>query len=255
MNLYLRLESGLRRCLLFSVLIAALFAGSEIVAESNLIAQEPSLSGELTWKNGDKLPGHVVSSDGTHLKWQSRLFRDPIEIDLGFLDRVKLKSNTPFGKSLETYAIQTVDGFSLYGEVKKMDDESLLVSSKRFGEISVDRSKIATLLNLKTSGSLINGEFDLSQWGAKRDEKKYWKVNDQGELESLRSNVHLYLKSELPESALIEVELEWNKKLDFTFGFGVPKSSRKIELLPRLESWDDAVVLSYNDDFESDLNF
>ena len=250
MNLYLRLESGLRRCLLFSVLIAALFAGSEIVAESNLIAQEPSLSGELTWKNGDKLPGHVVSSDGTHLKWQSRLFRDPIEIDLGFLDRVKLKSNTPFGKSLETYAIQTVDGFSLYGEVKKMDDESLLVSSKRFGEISVDRSKIATLLNLKTSGSLINGEFDLSQWGAKRDEKKYWKVNDQGELESLRSNVHLYLQSELPESALIEVELEWNKKLDFTFGFGVPKSSRKIELLPRLESWDDAVVLSYNDDFE-----
>ena len=233
------------------ILIASVFVtGCVVVTGSSLFAQEPSLNGELTWKNGDKLPGHVVSSDGTHLKWQSELFRDSLEIDLGFLDRIKLDSNTLFGKTAETYAIQTVDGFSLYGEVKKLDDKALVVSSKRFGEVSVDRSKIATLLNLKTSGSLINGEFDLSQWGANRDEKKYWKVNEQGELESLRSNVHLFLKSELPESALIEVELEWEKKLDFTFGFGVPKSSRKIELLPRLESWDDAVVLSYNDDFE-----
>jgi len=234
---------SLFRCL--GALLVAL-----ILAPLAVCAQDRELPGELTWKNGDKLPGHSISSDGTHLKWQSNLFRDPLELDISFLDRIKLDSDVLFRKTEETFAIQTVDGFSLFGDVKKLDDKELVVSSKRFGEFAVDRSQIATILNLKTSGSLINGEFDLSQWGANRDEKKYWKVNDQGELESLRSNIHLFLKSELPESALIEVELEWEKKLDFTFGFGVPKSSRKIELLPRLESWDDAIILSYNDDWE-----
>ncbi len=220
------------------------------ICQNSSDADEPELVGKLTWKNGDKLPGNIVSSNESHLKWQSRLFRDALEIDLGFLEHIHLDSDSLFSKTDETFAIQTVDGFSLYGDVKKLDDKQLIVQSSRFGEFAVERSQIATILNLKTSGSLINGEFDLSQWNANRDEKKYWKVNEQGELASLRSNVHLFMKSELPESALIEVELQWEKKLDFTFGFGVPKNSRKIEFLPRLESWDDAIVLCYDDEFE-----
>ena len=211
---------------------------------------ENPLQGELTWKNGDKIPGEVVSGNNSHLRWQSNLYRDPLNLKLSYLDQVKFQSNQLWGKTRETYTVQTVDGFSLFGEITGLDDHRLRISSTRFGDVEVDRSRVATILNLQTSGSLINGEFDLDRWDANRNEKKYWKVNDRGELESLRSNVHLFMKAALPESALIEVELQWEKKLDFVFGFGVPRNSRKIETLPRLESWDDSVVLSYNDDFE-----
>ncbi len=224
-------------------------AANRSAAQESRVPDDP-FNGELTWKNGDKLPGHVVSGTRSRLKWQTSLFRDPLNLDLAYLDQIQFQSGTQWSKTSETYSIQTIDGFSLFGEITRLDDRVLSISSPRFGVIDVDRAQVASILNLKTSGSLINGEFDLDKWDANRSEKKYWKVNELGQLESLRSNVHLFLKTELPDSALIEVELEWEKKLDFTFGFGVPRNSRKIESLPRLESWDDSIVLSFNDDFE-----
>ena len=170
--------------------------------------------------------------------------------DLSYLSQVDFAPEHKSAKTDEAYAIQTTGGFSLYGEITKLDDRSLYVSSARFGKIVLERNQVVSILNLKTSGSLINGEFDLSKWSASRGEKKYWTVNEEGELQSLRNDVHLFMKSELPQSALIEVELKWEKKLDFVLGFGVPRNSRNIDALPRLESWDDSIVMSFNDDFE-----
>jgi len=213
-------------------------------------AQENALTGVLLWKNGDRIPGYAVSADSAQLQWQTKIFRDPLGLDLAYLDQIQFQSSPKLGKTTETYAVQTIDGYSLFGEVTKVDDQVLSMSSKRFGEIAIDRDQVATVLNLKTSGSIVHGVFDLSKWDANRNEKRFWEVNNQGQLKSLRKNVHLFMKTDLPESALIDIELEWEKKLDFVFGFGVPRNSRKIESLPRLESWDDSVVLSFGNDFE-----
>ncbi len=237
---------GLRCLLLFLLLYLLASLGTFGHAQDTTFTK-----GKLSWKNGDKVPGHIVGSDAKRLQWQSQnLFRDPLNIDLSYLNQVDFSSDGKSKKTSEDYAIQTNDGFSLYGKITKLDDRFLYVSSARFGEIALERDQIATILNLKTSGNLINGEFDLSKWSASRGEKKYWTVNGEGELQSLRNDVHLFLKSKLPQSALIEVELKWNKKLDFVFGFGVPRNSRNIETLPRMESWDDSIVLSFGDDFE-----
>lgn len=215
---------------------------------STYAQSDDSAAAELNWKNGDKLPGLALQCDRSTLRWQANIFRDPLDIDLAFLDRIDFLSTASVEKTNQTYSIQTIDGFSLYGEIKELNDSHLILESDRFGEVRVLRNKIASILNLKTSGTLINSDFDLDRWDANRNEKKYWMVNDQGQLQSLRNDVHLFLKSDLPQSAMIEVELEWEKSLDFIFGFGIPNNSRKIDSLPRLESWDGSIVLSYGED-------
>lgn len=222
-----------------------------IVISTSLAAQEDLIVGELTWTNGDKSPGYIVSASDTRLNWRAQnLFRDPLDLDVSFLSQIKFGGQKLTSKTAETYVVQTINGDSLYGEVTRLDENKLSMTSSRMGDIEIELAQVATIINLKTSGSVLTGGFNLDDWDAQRGEKKYWTINDRGQLQSQRNNIHLFLKSEFPESALIEVELEWDKKLDFTFGFGVPRNSRKIESLPRLESWDDSIVLSHKNDFE-----
>ena len=218
-------------------------------------AQQPAAAnGTLHWNNGDSLPGHIVSADAQMLRWQAgQLFRAPVNIDYAWLKNIELETKPSAQKSAETYVVQLIDGYSLKGQITSLDDETLEITSPRFGAVEVKRSRVATILNQNTSGSLVSGDFDLKQWDAKRGKKKYWKVDEQGRLQSTRKDIHLYLETELPNSLLVEVELSWKSNLDFSFGFGVPSNVAKLESLPRLESWDGAIVLSFADDFETVL--
>ena len=220
-------------------------------AVSSLTARQVSQLGKLSWKNGDMIPGHVIRADRSQLAWMGEsLFRDPLSLDLRYLNQIEFPVPADAVKTTATYAVQTIDGLSLFGEVKSLNREILVISSERFGDIEIARDRIGSILNLKTSGSLINGEFDLTRWDSSRGQKKYWTVDDQGDLQSTRADIHLFMKTEIPASALIELELKWNKKLDFIFGFGVPRNARNTDSIPRLETWDDSLVLSYGEDFE-----
>ena len=218
-------------------------------------AQQPApANGTLYWVNGDTLPGHIVSADAQKLRWQAgKLFRSPVDIDYSWLKAIELKTSPAAKENTETYVVQLIDGYSLKGEITSLDEKTLEIDSPRFGTVEVKRSRVAAILNLETSGSLVSGDFDLEQWDAKRGNKKYWKVDEQGRLQSKRKDIHLYLESDLPKSLLVEVEFTWKDNLDFSFGFGVPTNVAKLDALPRLESWDGAIVLSFADDFETVL--
>ncbi len=218
------------------------------------IKDKNSPSAKLVWRSGDSIPGEIKSFADNKLSWQAgKLFGEPIEIDASLLRRAEFLIPLSDPESAQPFIVQLIDGMSMTGQILELNDKTLVMQSRRFGEVAIDRARIATILNLKNSGSLINGRFDLEKWDAHRGEKKYWSVTEQGVLQSGRKNIHLFFKSELPDSVLIELEVGWKKSLDFSFGFGVPENARKIGDLPRLESWDGAIVLSFGDDFETVL--
>ena len=205
----------------------------------------------LKWLNGDRLPVVPIQADKSTLTVQSPLFRDPLEIDFGVLDRLSFeRAAKDNGKPKSPYAIQMTDGQTMFTDILALGDETLTVTSDRTGEVELDRSRIGSIVNLDRTETVISGAFDLDKWDAKRGEKKHWKVNDRGQLESTRANIHLFLKSKLPESCLIAVEIQWSKNLDFSLALGVPKSARMLDEVPRLESWQDSIVFSFGDDFE-----
>ena len=213
-----------------------------------------SSSAKLVWRSGDSIPGEIKSFSEGKLRWQAgKLFGMPLEIDASVLRSAEFPTTKTQRQSSQPFIVQLIDGMSITGEISELNDQTLVMQSHRFGEVEIDRQRVATILNLKNSGSLINGQFDLEKWDAYRGEKKYWSVDEQGALQSERKNIHLFFKNELPDSVLIELEIAWKKSLDFSFGFGVPNNARKIGDLPRLESWDGAIVLSFGDDFETVL--
>jgi thiol-disulfide isomerase/thioredoxin len=233
--------------MLFQISIVLIVAALSTVV---LCGQAPQA--ELIWLNGDRLPVVPTHAQGQWLTVKSPLFRDSLELDFGVLDRVVFqREKSDDGKPTETFAVQMVDGQAIHGEIISLDSDALQFRSKRTGDVEIDRRRIASIVNLSKTQTLVSGGFDLSQWDAKQGEKKYWKVNDRGQLESKRQNIHLYLKSELPETCLINVEIEWQNKLDFSLALGVPANARKLDEVPRLESWDDSIVFSYgSNDFE-----
>ena len=235
---------------LLSILIIGALACPITIAQSS----KDKDSARLIWRSGDSVPGKIESFADNKLSWQAgTLFGQPLEIDSRFLRKAEFPLTKSESQESEPFIVQLIDGMSMTGQIVALDDEVLTIESERFGEVKIDRQRVATVLNLKNSGSLINGQFDLDKWNAHRGEKKYWSVDEQGALQSGRKNIHLYFKSDLPDSVLIEMEIGWEKSLDFSFGFGVPSNARKIGDLPRLESWDGAIVLSFGDDFETVL--
>ena len=235
-------------CLLFIVIATCPSTLAQSAKDKN------SSSAKLVWRSGDSIPGEIESFADNKLRWQAgKLFGEPIEIDASLLRKAEFPVTLTGQQTAQPFIVQLIDGMSMTGQVLELNEQTLVMQSQRFGEVEIDRQRVATILNLKNSGSLINGRFDLEKWDAHRGEKKYWSVNEQGALQSGRKNIHLFFKSELPDSVLIELEIAWKKSLDFSFGFGVPDNARKIGDLPRLESWDGAIVLSFGDDFETVL--
>ena len=214
-----------------------------------LYGQKPTA--KLNWLNGDRLPVLPLRADEDTLVVQSPLFRDPLEIDFDVLSRITWEPTAKDdGKPQSPYVIQTTDGQTLFANILALNDKTLQIESDRTGQVELDRDRIGSIINLERTETVVSGTFNLDKWDAKRGQKKYWKVNDRGQLESNRKNIHLFLKSELPESCLIAVEIAWQKNLDFSLALGVPNSARQLSEVPRLESWDDAIVFSYGDDFE-----
>jgi thiol-disulfide isomerase/thioredoxin len=131
-----------------------------------------------------------------------------------------------------------------------LDEQVWTVAAARLGEVQLRRENVVAVQNMVNAGQWAAGRFDLSQWQAARGQQRFWQVNSQGQLLSTRQNVHLYREADLPASCLIEVEIGWTKKLDFLLALGVPENARQADQLPRLETWDDALVFSYGDNFE-----
>ena len=254
---------SLLRLSIFVVAAVASFGDPEgMVADSDSATVQPLLAvedgdkkssqrtAELVWKSGDRLPGRPVGLKDKKLAFDSKLFRDPLEIDVNWLKSFEVTSKAKSFKSDEPFAVQLTDGQVFLGDVKKLDEDVLTVESKRAGKIEIDRARIASVTNQKFSQTLVSGNIDLDRWDAKRGDKRYWKSNNSGEVVATRDDIHLYLESELPESCLIDLEVAWDEALDFTFALEIPYGARSLGYVPRLESWDGSIVFRHDDDFE-----
>ena len=206
---------------------------------------------ELIWKNGDRLPGKAVGFSENKLTFESPLFREPLEIDIQWLSSFKTNSKPGTDPdSEERFSIQLIDGQTFLADIQSLDENVLKVTSKRSGQFEIDRNKIASIFNRQISQTIISGSMDLDRWKASQGEKRFWKTNQDGEVVATSDGIHLYLESELPDSCLIDIEIGWDEKLDFALALGIPRRPGKIDVVPRLETWEGAVVFSHDDDFE-----
>ena len=252
MNLLNFKPQQLLRSITSLVIFLVLFSGVALVHGDNTDSKSKAKSkSELIWKNGDRLPGKAVGFSDNKLTFESPLFREPLEIDIQWLSSFKTNAKAASDvDSEERFSIQLIDGQTFLADIQSLDENVLKANSKRSGKFEIDRKSIASIYNRKISQTIISGSLDLDRWESKQGGKRLWKSNQDGEVVATSDDIHLYLESELPDSCLIDIEIGWDEKLDFAMALGVPRSPGKIDKVPRLETWEGAVVFSHDDDFE-----
>ena len=208
---------------------------------SSLVAQ--SERAELHWRNGDSTSGFLLSATESELEFRSLDFKEPFRLRRSMVQSV-IYPNGPSPSSAEPYLVQLDDQNRLVGSIQSLDQEHLVVASRRMGTIKVPRKNVVEIINQKNQQFLLSEHNGLEGWDAYRNGKKHWSYETSGKIETERPGAHLFWKNPLPETARIEIRLEWSDEPNFVLAFGVPNSKVDVSETMRIESWDDSIVLT-----------
>ena len=203
----------------------------------------------ITWNNGNVLSGRLKKGTDSRLYWNSELFRGDLKIDSSALNNIRFPRDITQRTTKEKYLIRTTSGDKLFGNVTRIENGSLVLSSQRHGEITIGLDKISRIVDLDNSGLVFMDISDLEGWTSLSNTKNQWKVTDLGELKSTRRSIDLQYETEFPESFQIEVALRWEKKLNFRLGLGAPDATKFVTQMPHIATWQDALVLNHKEDF------
>ena len=210
--------------------------------------QAQEIRERLRWKNGDILPGTLMESDLGTVCWASEYFSDNLVVDISVLDSILFpKQSAP---PTEAFQINTTSDDLWTADLIGADDNTFLFSSKRHGQVRVNRDAIYTL-NRRESSNLIFDGSRLTAWeSSKSDESKFpflldvdrrttWGPNTAGHLQTNHAQASIFCAFNLPKR--FEIGLEFTstgKPPGFVLAIG--ESTRKAL---RLETWADEIVV------------
>ena len=208
-------------------------------------AQEPAE--RLRWKNGDILPGKLMESDPGTVCWASEYFSDNLITDIGVIDSILFPKQP--AQPTEAFQISTVSADVWTADLIGADDNTFLFSSKRHGQVRVNRDAIYSL-NRRKSPNLIFDGSQLTAWeSSKVDETKIpflrdvdarssWVPNAAGNLHTNHAKASILCAFDLPKR--FEIDLEFTSTEPPGFVLAIGESIRKAL---RLETWADEVVV------------
>ena len=202
--------------------------------------------GKLHCAHGDMMPGRFLSADGEALRWQTPLFKEPLTLSLPNLDAIMFDPTGGRPRTTEPHRIVLHNGDVLYGEIKDINGQHVVVASVRHGQIAIDRSAVHSLQRMDNPSAIYDGPIGLADWQIIKGTKatKVWASSDDGQLSAKQPFANLFHPLDLPDQAAIEVTLRANRKLAFSLAF-TDQPSETI----RVETWGDALVASAGNEF------
>ena len=207
--------------------------------------------GILRWQNGDVLEGVLVGGSRDTLEWRSSQFGGVYTLDLNALRSISYPENSAAEFSEEPHLVRTVHGDRILGHVEELDEEVLVLSSARYGTLRLRRDRVIEVLSMVNAPEVYSGPDELANWRPFRGQQGLWRRTDAGNLRSPASGAFLSRVIKMPGKVEIEFEVAAAGMPSFTFGLGAPTGHRAVEKLPKIETWEDELVLSFDDgDFE-----
>ena len=217
--------------------------GNEPVAAG----QEVIANATLHWVNGDTLPGTLEGADGEHINWRSNVFVEPVSIDYRVLKMVDFEAPETVGIPDEEFRLDLATGDVLFGKILNIDDEVIVLSGKRNGEIRVKRKFVRSMRRLDNPSLVFLGPTGLAGWKTLNAGRKIneWSANESGHLVTSKQRAELFRKFELPEQVEYELTLD---------SVGVPSFLIAFNDQPyqsvRVETWGNELVVVSDEDFE-----
>ena len=213
----------------------------------------------LYWKNGDQLPGDLLSADPTTIRWQSTLFRTPFSLSTDRLDKIQYvapPTDSPTDSpSSASFRILTDNFDVLYGDLLELTQRHIVLRSPRHGSVRFDRAKIVAMQRTDRSSAGAVGLGLLSDWSTLHRGRRIseWTREGGGRIVTKVTGAELCRDLHLAALSDIEVSLSWEGKPGFVISFADPDAVRLSREVVKLETWDNDLVLQTlgaNGDFE-----
>ena len=232
--------------------------------------------GKLFWKNGDSLDGSIVSAGPKQIVWKSPFFVEPLQLSLDALSTIRFETKQPTGEDRQTFRIVMKNGDILFGHLKAINAQTMIIDSKRHGTVELIQDKVRTLRRVNNSMSTYLGPHGLEGWtnpeAAKPTYRRpqginflgirvpvpqkkaaavpitSWQALSDGRI-STSKNEGLYREFNFPDRCEIECVIEATSLPAFSLMLGKNKND-----CLRIESWEETLVaLSGYDFVELDL--
>ncbi|MDB5349869.1 MAG: thiol-disulfide isomerase-like thioredoxin [Planctomycetota bacterium] len=235
---------------------AAAFAGL-LLAASCLIAAgadapPASLPGPvLTLTNGASVPGELRdSATSATLRWRSPAFVDPFDFSASAVNAIRWPQPAKLPEPTGEYCFEMLGGDVLYGTLIGLNDTEATIDVPHLGPLHIQRSSLRRIDRWRhTADSVYSGPNGLADWNLT---KTGWReeagdpLTDQ-EGATLRGNLRL------PAKAVVEFELSWKTRPDFSLAIGVNDSEKMIGQAFRFEVWSGELVACRETESEADL--
>lgn len=208
----------------------------------------------VKWLNGDVLPGELVSASNSHLKWSSKEFVDPFEVDLTKLDYIRF-ATPDMAKHGEPIRIVMGNGDVIYADLMGITDEHVDFTSKRHEQSRVRRSEVVSIQRLAHGSLIYLGPGGITGWSSLNSNFKiaHWTPVDEF-LTTRIAGAELFREIDYADQVEVEIMLKWISKPGFLIALGAPEGNQIPKGVVGLETWDDTLVVHCEDDFEEVAN-
>lgn len=219
---------------------AILAAQTDMADLKSSSATNQSNSVQIRWTDSDQIDGQLLNWRDGRIQLDSQLFRSPVSIKAELVDAVRFTQRTEPRKGLDAHRLTLINGSIFQGKFLSDEAEKIRFEDYRFGELSIDPSKIAKIETIAKFGYAWDG--DLKPWQIQSGQ---WTIDGEQRLFTSQADSKIWLPFELDESFTIEFEIESQQSLDLVLATGAdPEASYRIARIG--DSW----IAGNRDDFE-----
>lgn len=213
----------------------------ECVAGFAPAADTPATS-VLHLTDGGFIAGELCrSEDPKVLCWRSPHFARPLEFPLTGVNAVHFALGERPPPPKGEYCFELVDDDTLYGDLLELTGDKLAIDSARTGRLHLQRNLVRRIYRWPVADSVYVGPTGLSGW---KDSAATPQWRDEGgHVMTDKPGATLFGDVGVPEKAVIEVALSWEKKPDFTLALGVDGREPAVRRGFQFEVWDDQLVI------------
>lgn len=214
----------------------------------------PAVSGAgeawLRWRNGDELKGEILPGKEGRIRWKSSAFAEPFSLRYEPLESVRFPSpaKTDQGKTSSEFRIVMRNGDRLEGALLSLSPETVAIDCPPFaGPVSIRREEIERIVNLRNGSLRYTGPDELTDWSSTGRDRKTseWFTDLQGAFATHQWSGNLFRAIAFPNAVEIEFRAD--------FPLGGPNLEigflREPDGGPRIETWDDHLVLTHGSRF------
>ncbi|MFM2096503.1 MAG: Thiol-disulfide oxidoreductase ResA, partial [Planctomycetota bacterium] len=198
--------------------------------------------GRIQLPNDDYAAGVLLASPSAdRIRWQATQFIDPFEFTAAAVRSIQYPLPETLPNPQGEYCFELLGNDTLFGDLVSLDAQSIVLNSEALGRISIERSQVRRFYRWRGGAELLFlGPDGLAGWN-QLENPKAW-ADEGGQPATKKPNAAIWRNFTLPDKCIIDFEVAWNAKADFTLAVGVPADKNLGRDAFRFEVWDNQLV-------------